>query len=59
MGSILKVKCSCGYESEELLLGGGFRNFMTECAGHFYCDHCGIVSKANILSKSGSNEPQK
>jgi hypothetical protein len=53
MGSVFKAECSCGYESKELLLGGGFMNFMTECALPFYCDHCGTVFTGNILNKSG------
>ncbi|MEA3497266.1 MAG: hypothetical protein U9R42_14660 [Bacteroidota bacterium] len=50
---MLKAECGCGYESEELLLGGGFRNFMTECALPFYCDHCETVFTRNILNEFG------
>jgi len=53
MGSMIQAKCSCGYKSDELLVGGGFINFMIKCSLPFYCDHCSIVSTTNILSKSG------
>jgi hypothetical protein len=53
MGSVIEAECECGYMNPELLLGGGFRNFMTECAVPFYCDHCKKVFTLNILDKNG------
>ncbi len=53
MGSVVNAECKCGYKTPEMLLGGGFRNFMTECAVPFNCDHCETVFTGNILNKSG------
>ena len=51
MGSILQSQCKCGYESDDLYLGGGMMNFPSYCEIPCYCDECEIVFSKNILTK--------
>ena len=53
MGSMFVAQCSCGFESDELLLGGGMMNFTEVCEIAFYCDNCEIVGTINFLTKEG------
>jgi len=52
MGSVLQAKCSCGFESDELFLGGGMMDMGAICNIPYYCDHCEIVGTINILKKN-------
>ena len=53
MGSILQVKCSCGFESDGLLVvGGGMADRGAICNVPYYCDHCEIVDTINIKKKN-------
>ncbi|MBN1153281.1 hypothetical protein JXB12_00005, partial [candidate division KSB1 bacterium] len=54
MGRVLQASCTCGYESESLLLGGGMMDFRDRCNVPYYCDYCEIVSTANIIKKPGA-----
>ena len=40
MGSILRLACKCGYESEDLFAGGGQSNFLTSTMVPALCDAC-------------------
>ena len=51
MGSMLISQCQCGYESDELMLGGGMMNFIEDCEIPFYCDNCEIVFTRDVLGK--------
>ena len=59
MGSILRAKCSCGFDSGELLVGGGFHDFMTVCEIPCYCDHCGILLLVNVKNETGIKKYNK
>jgi phage FluMu protein Com len=59
MGGMVIAKCSCGYSSEELYLGGGMINFDSNCSIPFYCDNCDVVYAANILSEYGLKNEHK
>jgi hypothetical protein len=49
MGSILKANCSCGFNSEELFLGGGRLTFETRCMFPCYCGACESLSTSNMF----------
>ena len=49
MGSILQAKCSCGYESEELLLGSGMLDLGNKFEVPYYCDNCCQVESLNLF----------
>jgi predicted Zn-ribbon and HTH transcriptional regulator len=53
MGDLIKPICSCGYESEQMKQGIGFKYIET---GVFYepafCDNCGIVEERDASEKS-------
>lgn len=51
MGSIISAHCDCGYEKGEMFLGGGMRNFTTQCNFPHYCEECKIVFEANLFEK--------
>jgi hypothetical protein len=55
MGSMLISQCKCGYESDELYVGGGFMvmDFNEKCLTPCYCDQCELVMSINILTKEG------
>ena len=55
MGSMLISQCKCGYESDELYVGGGFMvmDFNEKCLIPCYCDQCELVMSINILTKEG------
>jgi len=49
LGSILQAKCSCGFDSGELCLGGGRLTFETNCAFPCNCSSCGHLSTPNLF----------
>lgn len=52
MGSILRARCNnCGYASESLYYGGGFRNFKTSCKYPVMNKVKEAVETANIIDK--------
>jgi len=51
MGSILQAKCSCGFNSEGLFVGGGFRNFLKVCSAPALCKRCSAIVVLNYLKK--------
>ena len=51
MGSSTVGKCDCGFETEELLLGGGMMNFDTVCLFPHYCQNCTSLFNENIYNK--------
>ena len=40
MGTIIKAICKCGFESKDILAGGGFSNFQTTCMAPAICLNC-------------------
>tara|TARA_Y100001970_G_scaffold286364_1_gene408323 strand:+ start:82 stop:450 length:369 start_codon:yes stop_codon:yes gene_type:complete len=53
MGSMIQSQCKCGYESDELYVGGGMMDMGDKCELPFYCDDCEIVISRNILNEKG------
>ena len=51
MGSMLQSQCKCGFESDELTVGGGMMFIEEECDIPYYCDKCEIVKTINIFKK--------
>jgi len=47
MGSIVGVRCKCGYESDYLELGCGWAD-VDACIVPIFCDHCEIVDSTNL-----------
>jgi len=40
MGGIIRAICKCGFESDKIFAGSGFRNFQTVCAAPAICLNC-------------------
>jgi len=53
MGSIIKAICKCGFESEDIFAGGGFRNFQTTCTAPAICLNCQRFLIKNYMKKHG------
>jgi Zn finger protein HypA/HybF involved in hydrogenase expression len=49
MGQILTAICKCGYEKNELLIGGGMFTFMEVCNVVCYCENCKEVETYNAI----------
>jgi len=49
MGGIVQARCDCGFESENLFLGGGMLNFETYCGVPVLCKTCGSLQVVNLL----------
>jgi len=56
VGSILRSYCSCGYQSDDLYVGGGMRDFGMSIQVPYSCDNCQTVDTTNLLSKT-KNDP--
>lgn len=52
MGSILRAHCDCGYNADDLLLGGGRMDFTTNCNFPYYCEDCSILFEANAFEET-------
>ena len=52
MGSMVRGHCSCGYGTEAMMLGGGMRDFTTECTFPYYCEECKILFIANVFQEN-------
>jgi DNA-directed RNA polymerase subunit M/transcription elongation factor TFIIS len=52
MGSIFKASCPCGFRSDSLFLGGGFKNFETYCGAPALCTSCGSLTVINYLEEN-------
>jgi hypothetical protein len=57
MGSILMTTCKCGYESEDLLVGGGMMDFNGRLEIPYSCNNCKIVSSVNIFKNVDGELP--
>lgn len=56
MGMMLKAECgNCGYETIELFVGGGVKNFMERCAAPAFCARCREVVTANVKGQGPYN----
>ena len=53
MGSMLQSQCKCGFESDELYVGGGMMDYGGKCGIPCYCDKCKLVTTINILTIEG------
>jgi hypothetical protein len=51
MGSIVQAKCKCGYESEDLFLGGGMADFGKMLEVPYYCHICQHVGSLNLFKR--------
>lgn len=51
MGSIINAHCDCGFDKNEMFLGGGMMNFMKYCNYPFYCENCSILFEGNVFDK--------
>ena len=54
MGSSVLGYCNCGYETGEILIGGGMRNHETYCGFPHYCLDCKHLFTGNIFDQSVS-----
>jgi len=50
MGSVFCANCTCGYESEDLFLGGGMMNFHEVCNAPALCESCEEIILLNYLA---------
>ncbi len=49
MGEIMKASCSeCGYEQDDLFIGGGMMDHLTNDSCPHYCESCKIMFVANL-----------
>jgi len=51
MGDIVRAVCHCGYSSEEMLIGGGRRDYLTNCNFPMFCKACHSLFEANLYDK--------
>lgn len=51
MGGILQAKCTCGYKSNSLFVGSGFRNFDKSCLLPALCKKCSSLFVLDYLKK--------
>ncbi len=51
MGSIAIASCSCGYESGELMIGGGMDSFRHTCTFPAYCREGGHLVTVNMFDE--------
>ena len=51
MGTILYAKCKCGYEKDNIYVGGGMSNFRTYNPFPHYCQDCKIMFEANLYDE--------
>ncbi len=56
MGSIFEAKCNCGYESDQLFLGGGMADFGERLEVPYYCDNCKHVGSLNLFKRISLND---
>jgi hypothetical protein len=54
MGSLVQAKCSCGFDSGMLYLGGGKRNFRTFFGVPAMCSICNEFKVVNYLAISSN-----
>ena len=51
MGSIIQAKCRCGFESKEIMAGGGMLNFMNTLKAPALCPNCYTFTIRNYFNK--------
>ena len=51
MGYLLRAECSCGYQHENIYMGGGIKNHEFSCEAPFYCEHCSKIKLRNLIKK--------
>lgn len=51
MGSIISAHCDCGFNRDEMGLGGGMMDFTTNCSFPYYCEDCNMLFEGNALSE--------
>ena len=56
MGQIIEATCLCGFESDEMFVGGGMRNFTTYCGAPALCDSCNALLVLNYLDPASRCE---
>ncbi len=52
MGSTVDAKCICGFQNDNLRIGGGMMNSQSVCHFPVYCKICQSLVTANLLSKT-------
>lgn len=51
MGQVLRAECSCGYQHNEIFMGGGRMNHEFNCEAPFYCEECSKIKLRNLIKK--------
>lgn len=52
MGTIIKASCECGYETNNMYLGGGMTNHTTVSMFPNYCKDCKSLFQANMFDEN-------
>ena len=57
MGNIFRGLCQCGFDTNEIFVGGGFVNFMDTCNAPAICPHCNEFLIRNYMKKNAARCP--
>jgi hypothetical protein len=49
MGASVHVRCKCGYQADNLPIGGGMSDFQFSCSFPVFCTGCQRLVLANLL----------
>ena len=55
MGAIIKAICQCGFESNDISVGGGFSSIMNKLTAPAFCNKCKSLVVQNCLSEKSNN----
>jgi Zn finger protein HypA/HybF involved in hydrogenase expression len=57
MGNILRGSCRCGFDTDDIFVGGGFMNFMDTCNAPALCLSCNEFLVRNYIKKGTARCP--
>ena len=54
VGTMIAANCPCGYENDELAIGGGMLTFMEHCAAPALCTSCREVVTIDLMDRNAA-----
>ncbi len=57
MGTIIRGRCQCGFDTKDVFAGGGFVNFMDTCNAPAVCLDCGEFLVRNYINRNNVRCP--
>lgn len=54
VGTMIAASCPCGYENDELAVGGGMLTFMEHCAAPALCTSCHEVVTIDLMDRDAT-----